>query len=88
MKGVLGGERSVDGKGGLHMFSAYTQIDKCVGKEVRVRSGGEDYLGMLVGVYTAYTLPIMVITPLRDGSVEQHIPVVGAVVTVKHESSR
>lgn len=70
------------------MFSAYTQIDKCVGKEVRVRSGGEDYVGLLAGVYTTYGLPIMVITPLRDGNIEQHIPVLGAVVTVRHESGR
>jgi len=70
------------------MFTPYTPIDKCIGKEVRVRSGGEEYVGMLAGVYATHGLPIMVITPLRDGNAEQHIPVLGAVVTVRHEGGR
>jgi len=69
------------------MFAPFTPIEKCVGQEIRVRTAGEDYVGMLAGVYATNGLPIMVITPLRGGGMEQHIPLMGAVVTIKHGAS-
>lgn len=72
-------------KGGKRMFTPYTAIDQCVGKEVRVRTGGEDYVGMLAGVYTTSGVPILVITPMSGKGMEQHIPLVGSVVSVQHQ---
>lgn len=65
------------------MFAPYTALDKCVGKEITVRLGGENYIGMLAGVYTLSGTPILVITPMQGGGAEQHIPLPGAVVTVR-----
>lgn len=67
------------------MFTAYTPLDRCVGKEIRVRSGGEEYVGMLAGVYRCEGLPILVITPLNGAGAEQHIPLSTAVVQVRHD---
>ncbi len=66
------------------MFAAYTPIEKCVGKEVRVRAGGEEYVGMLAGVYTTQGLAVMVLTPKQEGATELHIPVLGSVIWIKH----
>jgi hypothetical protein len=65
------------------MFAAYTTLDKCISKEIRVLLAGEEYVGMLTGVYSLYGQAVLVITPLGGDGVEQHIPIVGAVVTVK-----
>lgn len=67
------------------MFTAYTPIDKCIGKEIRIRTGGEDYVGMLAGVYSTGGTPILVLTPMTGGGVEQHIPLLGSVVTVRQD---
>lgn len=67
------------------MFAPYTSIDRCIGKELRVRTAGEDYVGMLAGVYTLHGLTVMVLTPMTGGGTEQHIPLQGAVVTVRHD---
>lgn len=67
------------------MFSAYTPLDRCIGKEIKVRSGGEDYVGMLAGLYRCEGQPILVITPLHGAGTEQHIPVSSAVVQVRHD---
>ena len=66
------------------MFAAYTPIDKCIGKEISVRLNGETIAGMLTGVYTLSGMPVLVITPMNGGGLEQHVPLPGAVVTVKH----
>lgn len=65
------------------MFTPYTPIDRCVGKEISVRFYGENYTGMLAGIYHVSGMPILVITPLTGGGTEQHIPMAGAVVTIK-----
>jgi hypothetical protein len=65
------------------LFAAYTQIDRCIGKEVTVRINGENFTGMLAGVYTLHGLSIMVLTPANGGGLEQHIPVQNAIVTIK-----
>ena len=65
------------------MFAAYTQLDRCIGKEVTVRMNGENFSGMLAGLYTLHGLSIMVLTPANAGGLEQHIPVQNAVVTVR-----
>lgn len=57
------------------MFAAYTPIERCVGKELRVRVAGEEYVGMLAGVYASHAVPIMVLTPRQEGATELHIPV-------------
>lgn len=64
------------------MFTAYTPLDKCVGKEIRVQAGGAEYQGMLVGIYTTHGCPMLVLTPLTGAGAEQHIPLLHAVVTV------
>lgn len=66
------------------MFSPYTPVDQCIGKEVKVRSGGDNYVGMLAGVYASNGISVMVLTPLAEGGTEIHIPLVGAVVVIKH----
>ncbi|HWI65193.1 MAG TPA: hypothetical protein VNT75_25465 [Symbiobacteriaceae bacterium] len=65
------------------MFAPYTPLDRCIGKEITVRLGGENYVGMLVGVYPLGGTSVLVITPMQGGGTEQHIPLVGAVVTVR-----
>ncbi len=67
------------------MFSAYTPLDRCIGKEIKVRSGGENYTGMLSGIYRVEGLAILVLAPMNGGGVEYHIPLNGAVVQVCHE---
>lgn len=67
------------------MFSAYTPIDRCIGKELSVRVNGEDFVGMLAGVYTTHGLAVLVLTPMQGGGKEQHIPLQSAVVTVRHD---
>ena len=64
------------------MFTAYTPLDRCVGREIRVRAGGEEYVGMLAGIYRCESQPILVLTPLNGGGIEQHIPLTSAVVQV------
>lgn len=66
------------------MFTAYTPVDKCIGKEIRIRVANEEYVGLLAGVYTLSGTPVLVITPMSGGGMEQHIPLHGAVVTVRH----
>lgn len=65
------------------MFTAYTPLNRCIGKEVRVRTGGEDYVGMLAGIYSVEGIAILVITPMGDAGAEQHIPLQGAMVQVR-----
>ncbi|MFZ5816011.1 MAG: hypothetical protein ACOY93_11980 [Bacillota bacterium] len=67
------------------MFTAYTPLDRCVGKEIRVRCGGEEFVGMLAGMYRCEGQPMLVITPLNGGGTEHHIPLVTAVVKVQHD---
>lgn len=73
-------------KGESAVFAPFTPIEKCVGKEIRVRTGGDDYTGLLAGVYATNGLPIMVLTPMREGAMEVHIPLLGSVVTIKHDA--
>lgn len=65
------------------MFAAYLPLDRCVGKEVRVRVGGQEYVGMLAGIYRLDGTPMLVVTPLVGGGAEQHIPLANAVVEVR-----
>lgn len=67
------------------MFAPYTPLDKCIGKEVTVRVGGENYVGLLVGVYPMGGVSVMVLTPMQGAGAEQHIPLPGAVVTVRQD---
>lgn len=64
------------------MLAPYTSLDKCVGRGVRIRCFGEEYEGMLAGVYAVHGAAILVIAPM-NGGVEQHIPLSAAVVTVR-----
>lgn len=68
------------------MFSAYTPIDKCIGRGVQVKVGKSEYSGMLAGVYHLGSMPVLVITPMNSGGLEQHIPLQGAVVTIRNDS--
>nr|PZN42191.1 MAG: hypothetical protein DIU70_05525 [Bacillota bacterium] len=68
--------------GGWKVFAAYTPIDRCIGREVTVRAGGEEYEGVLAGIYQVGGIPVLVLVPM-DGSVEHHVPLVGAVVTIR-----
>lgn len=65
------------------MFQAYTSLDRAVGRELQVRVGDAEYTGMLAGVYALYGAPILVLTPMTGGGTEQHIPLAGAVVTLR-----
>jgi len=67
------------------MFAPYTPLDRCIGKELKVRVGGEDHVGMLSGVYTLGSAAVLVLAPMQGGGTELHIPVAGAVVTVRHD---
>jgi hypothetical protein len=67
------------------MFTAYTPLERCVGKEIRVRAGGEEYVGMLAGIYRCEGTPVLVLTPMETPGVEQHIPLTSAVVQVRHD---
>jgi hypothetical protein len=67
------------------MFAPYTPIDRCIGREISVRTGGETFTGMLAGVYHLGGVPVLVITPMDGRGMEQHIPLPGAVVTVRQE---
>lgn len=67
------------------MFTAYTPLDHAIGRVVHVRTGGEEYTGMLVGLYRCQEVPMLVITPMAGGGVEHHIPLPGAVVQLKPE---
>jgi hypothetical protein len=73
-------------KGANGLFAPYTQIDRCIGKEVTVRMNGENYTGMLAGVYTLHSLSVLVLTPMGGAGMEQHIPLQGGVVTIKHDA--
>lgn len=64
------------------MFAPYTPIDKCVGKEITVRVGDQNYTGMLAGTYVLHGVPVLVITPMAGGGLEQHIPLQNVVVTI------
>ena len=64
------------------MFAPYTPLDKCVGKELKVRFDREEYQGLLAGLYTLGGSAIMVLTPLHGAGAEIHIPVAGAVTTL------
>lgn len=66
------------------MFAPFTPLDRCIGKEITVRMAGEEHVGMLAGVYQLGATPVLVITPMQGGGAEHHIPVAGAVVTVRH----
>ncbi|HLO03553.1 MAG TPA: hypothetical protein VK191_10615 [Symbiobacteriaceae bacterium] len=65
------------------MFQAYTSLDRAVGRELQVRVGETEYTGMLAGVYALLGAPVLVLTPLAGGGMEQHIPLTGAVVTLR-----
>jgi hypothetical protein len=65
------------------MFQAYTSLDRAVGREVQVRVGTTEYTGMLAGVYALHGAPIIVLTPMAGGGLEQHIPLAGAVVSLQ-----
>jgi hypothetical protein len=65
------------------VFAPYTPVDKCVGKELSVKSTGETYVGMLAGVYHLGGTPVLVLTPMAGGGAEVHIPLPGSVVTVR-----
>lgn len=65
------------------MFSAYTPLDRCIGKEIRVRINGDEYAGMLAGIYRMEGQPILVVTPMNGGGAEHHIPLMSAVVQVR-----
>lgn len=65
------------------MFSAYTPLDRCIGKEIRARVSGEEYVGMLAGIYRLEGQTILVITPMNGAGAEQHIPLASAVVQVR-----
>jgi len=67
------------------MFTAYTSLDRCVGRELTVRFDGENYVGMLAGMYQTGGMTMLVITPMQGGGTEHHIPLAGAVVTVKQD---
>lgn len=65
------------------MFTAYTALDKCIGKEVHVRTGVGEYRGMLAGMYSAQGVALLVLVQGNGaGAQEQHIPLLHAVVTV------
>jgi len=64
------------------VFAPYTPLDRCIGKEITVRFGQENYTGMLSGIYTLHGVPMLVITPMEGGGVEQHIPLPNAMVFV------
>lgn len=66
----------------MAMFTAYTPLDRCVGREVTVRVNGEAHVGLLAGIYTMGGTSVLVITPMRGAGTEVHIPLPGAVVTV------
>ncbi|MGE5672692.1 MAG: hypothetical protein ACM3XM_02240 [Mycobacterium leprae] len=65
------------------MFEPYTPLDRCIGKSIRVRMNGDEFEGLLIGVYSLGQVPMLVITPLRGGGEELHIPVPSAVVAIK-----
>lgn len=65
------------------MFTAYTPLDRCIGREITVRVNGEAHVGMLAGVYSMSGTSILVITPMHGAGTELHIPLPGAVITVK-----
>lgn len=68
------------------MFTAYTPLDRCLGREVQVRSGGESYKGMLAGIYEFGGQSILVLTPMSEPGAELHIPLAGAVVKLQGEA--
>lgn len=65
------------------VFAPYTPVEKCVGKELKVRFEGEEYTGLLAGLYTSAGVAMIVLTPMREGGGEIHIPMARAVVIVK-----
>jgi len=66
----------------MTMFTAYTPLDRCIGREISVRVNGEAHVGMLAGIYTMGGTSVLVITPMHGAGMEVHIPMTGAVVTV------
>jgi hypothetical protein len=67
----------------LTMFEAYTPLDRAVGRELTVQIGDREYTGMLAGVYALLGAPVLVLTPLTGGGMEHHLPLTGAVVTLR-----
>lgn len=67
------------------MLSTYTPLDRCIGKEVTVRTNGDEYVGMLAGIYQLNGVSILVLVPM-NGSQEHHIPLIGAVVTLRQSA--
>lgn len=65
------------------MLTAYTPLDRCVGREIKVRFDREEYVGMLAGIYRCEGQPILVLTPMHGGGLEQHIPLANAVVQLR-----
>lgn len=65
------------------MFQSYTSLDRAVGRELQVRVGASEYTGMLAGVYALHGTPILVLAPMNGGGTEQHIPLAGAVITLR-----
>lgn len=67
------------------MFAPYTSIEKCIGKEIKVHIGGEEYIGMMAGIYSTYGMPMIVLTPLSGKGLEQHVPLSRAVISVQQD---
>lgn len=66
------------------MFAPFTPIDRCIGKEITVRAAGAEYVGMLAGTYQLNGVPVVVVTPM-DGTVQHHIPLPGAVISISQD---
>lgn len=67
------------------MFAAYKPLDRYIGREVRVRAQGREYVGMLAGIYRVEGIPMLVVVPPDGEGLEQHIPLAYAVVEVAPE---
>jgi hypothetical protein len=67
----------------LTMFEAYTPLDRAIGRELTVRIGEREYTGMLAGLYALHGAAVLVLTPMTGAGMEQHIPLAGAIVTLR-----
>lgn len=65
------------------MFEGYTPLDRAIGRELTVRIGEHEYTGMLAGLYALHGTPVLVLAPMTGGGIEQHLPLAGAVVTLR-----
>lgn len=65
------------------MFEAYTPLDRAIGRELTVRTGDQEYTGMLAGLYALHGTAVLVLAPMTGAGMEQHIPLTGAVVTLR-----